>query len=775
MSEIYVKGGEKISVQEYGNNVYQKEEYSRIPDFLLYLQWLDLRYSRIDNPVYNRNGSVVLTDSPQELYRNTSHQEFIELISKTDIHRQELYDIEKLAYLDELPSDVVEKLEYYSKSLYESYLYSPSGLEEILDSISSRVDNLVHNNSYESLDRVNNVLYSYLYMVKYMSKLESFITLSETIKQRLFFNSNIVTLFENNQLKVQDLNLLDLPHLDLNLSQEQISQLVLLINNKISELNEIETKTELDEKELTMLTKMKEELADTEKTNQSDVAVASISFMVLQLADNTSEFIVSIIEYNKSLGKLSTYDKISLKSTSDDISNTFGMDTSTFGTVNTSSTRNIADTEYKVKDKSISDTKDMLKGIRTGVQNARVKDESYKKDTILQINKTNKLLETVTILDNGYNIEAKLDENNAKIKSNNDIISKNNNSIEESKQWLDNNSDAIDSGTVNMSESQYHTDNIGTRSNENTGLIDENTVLQQKQGVLLKSISSVTESADRSSPTFFSGITDMSNKLSQQNNNTSNVMENSKILLLASLGISSPILVMANNKISGMSNISDSSSSYTSAIKTSIGSMFNLMSAPLEVLMLSANIAICTIKEVLCLAAGIINTLVNVGKSISKVLDEMNSLDNLTNSVGSMYDEMSSSLSSSITSANSSAMCRQVRKLTVDVKDDVTNKLSADKQRAFAVASANACSLAMDMVGPDLASLIEDEANRVMNNLASSVTNMVDNLKSIKDVNKCELNLPGLDIGLDFKLGSKGIGPFALKIPYIDSKVVKCH
>lgn len=369
--------------------------------------------------------------------------------------------------------------------------------------------------------------------------------------------------------------------------------------------------------------------------------------------------------------------------------------------------------------------------------------------TYLEVEDEKATLEALTLVQDGYNTTMGVETTNAgsggtinegyllNLGSN---IDKNTSKINDSAARLD----SLGQRTVRIGNSQQDISFFSKDTSSRFGVS-----LQNKQGVM----SSLTTLTSGSLLATASSLTDAYSKL---------VSSKTSVVALA-VAIS-----LANNP------------------SETVKSFFNLLAAPLEAVMLAVNAAICTVKAAQCLLCavkdGIEKGIKAIQNLISKAADFFNRDSDLLDKITDLKNKILGKANSVI----QGSVCSDVQGKRVEDQDGVRAALEGtglsdtyptfaltDKVNIFNDVVGGSCPSFFSNMSNSTKNLIKNEFDGMVDELKASVDNVINNLYSLTTCTGCEA--PSLKFDLP-KLPKFGISfpNFVIKIPYLDSKVIKC-
>ncbi len=269
-------------------------------------------------------------------------------------------------------------------------------------------------------------------------------------------------------------------------------------------------------------------------------------------------------------------------------------------------------------------------------------------------------------------------------------------------------------------------------------------------------------------------------------------------ILAGAVTVSSALYLSSQSDVQDMIDALDSAKGEITALSLAISlvndpnstveSLFNALAAPIEATLLIANAAICTLKAAQC-ALCVVKDLVL--KAIDTVVDIYNKAQSLINGdtdyaaiISDLKDDIVDGFASILPSSACSEVQAQKQADMADVRtalagtglnDDAGSTDLTDKQEEWSDAVTDVCAGFFATIPSALQTVLEDEFGDFVEELKSSVENTVDNLYTLADgCSTCEPpDFGGIDLP-SVKLPDLSFPDFVLKIPYLDSKVIKC-
>ena len=219
-----------------------------------------------------------------------------------------------------------------------------------------------------------------------------------------------------------------------------------------------------------------------------------------------------------------------------------------------------------------------------------------------------------------------------------------------------------------------------------------------------------------------------------------------------------------------------------------VESLFNLLAAPIEATLLVANTAICALKAAQCALCAVKVILEKAIEIVGKIIDKALSLLNGDTDYASIISDLKDDIVDGFKGLLPQSACSDIQAQKQSDMSDVRTALAGtglndnagstaltDKQETWSDAITTVCGTHFNSLPGALGTIIADEFGDFVDELKASVENTVDNLYSLADgCSTCEPpEFNGLDLP-SVKLPSLKFPDFVLKVPYLDSKIVKC-
>jgi hypothetical protein len=282
-----------------------------------------------------------------------------------------------------------------------------------------------------------------------------------------------------------------------------------------------------------------------------------------------------------------------------------------------------------------------------------------------------------------------------------------------------------------------------------------------------------------SSSTQVSNLTTLNKSISMlENLNPNNILLLTGLTAFAGSNLSSASslsgssvdrLINSNSSLSSLKGLS-----FTipiPSLKSIIGSLLNLLAAPIEALLLALNLIICTLKAIICMIAALISLFAD---GLSKLSSMKFSWDNLTdlfakgiNRKDLKIDELSKGCSSFAGSTATSALEAKLPAL----KAQVASTLGQEKADLFERIAKETIASKTHGVTDSFMDIAKTELNRIYDELKASFINTYNNLIGLADISSCSkmsMGLPSWKFNFDFRWTDA-------KLPYLDSKIIKCY
>jgi len=423
----------------------------------------------------------------------------------------------------------------------------------------------------------------------------------------------------------------------------------------------------------------------------------------------------------------------------------------------------------------------IIKSMSVSVQNLQSKDKNKRKELIYETNQ----LEKNDALYRNINTLTKLETDNKKL---NQVIVNDEKDISNNREIILEESSKIDNINTISKQSIQTTENKGLRPTYINTQIDEigyynagskiedstKTINQKtsktnnnliKKATTVASIGVLIESLEATNKYGNDVIGKLSNQTSEMLNKDVDIMDNMSttdsdniLNILAVVGLTLSIISLLNNP------------------NSTIKSLFNVLSAPLETAMLLLNTLICAIKQIVCLIASVLKKVASVVESISSYIEEFDSaktlkkIDDFWENAMESTDELSDEYIEAIKNA--------VLVIANKNKPKVASILYENNffEENWISVYDKSIEDSLDEIYPDLMSVISsafvNEFQLAMNSLRSSVEHTADLFLSVDDTENC--TLPDSKFGFNIKLPYIKLKDLAIKIPAVDSKIIKC-
>ena len=301
--------------------------------------------------------------------------------------------------------------------------------------------------------------------------------------------------------------------------------------------------------------------------------------------------------------------------------------------------------------------------------------------------------------------------------------------------------------------------NLNTVTKQTTSDVTKKVSITAAIGGIIKNLDSSHEYSSKTINKLASQTADQMNYSADAMDSLSTEDSDNLLKAIAVVGVGLSVISLLNNPDS------------------TIKSLFNVLSAPIEAAMLLLNGLICAIKQIICLIAsvlkGIIGFIEKIGNKLSE-FEKANTLQDIQDYWNGVADKANKASDEYI-----EALKNAVRLIANKNKSIIVTKLheAGHYEEEWQTAYDKSVEDTLDEIYPDLADVIGRAFTRefglAMDSLQASVKHSADLFLSIADVTKCDLPIGDI-FNVDIKFPYISLDDLAIKIPAVDSKVVKC-
>jgi hypothetical protein len=198
--------------------------------------------------------------------------------------------------------------------------------------------------------------------------------------------------------------------------------------------------------------------------------------------------------------------------------------------------------------------------------------------------------------------------------------------------------------------------------------------------------------------------------------------------------------------------------------------------AAIESVLIILNTFICKIKGIICFLSGLAKGIIDLINSIRNFKIFQKSIDNLINSVNTVINDISGASGNTLVNRVLVLSSNQTNKKINEMYPAILSSCNGDEEKATLFIDLFkthvSSKISFSNIGQALMDVVSEELNSFLTDLKASIDNTIKNALGLTDTTECQMI--NLKPDLDFFKFRLNIPTFKLRMPDLDSKVIKC-